>query len=160
MNNDPTPGTQQLSQKVDSSIDSNSSNKAPSSILKEGGAELTEEEQLRRNTHNNRKKSVGIVASSISKESNKVRKGSAYGLTKLDRYTKHQQDEEDPEIRRLLQEADNMKRDAKNKKRPTGVEVITPPAKLRSKRQARLNDDPEREATLDRIQYALNNIPA
>ena len=162
-NNNPTPGTLQLTQKVDKKKVENTeqSNKdgGPKGILKGINTELSEEEQLRRNTDNNRSnnKNVGYVASTISSETNKVRKGSAYGLTTVDK--KGQIAVEDPEIIELLNRAEKLVQEQKRHKRPTGIIVTVPPSKLRTKRQARFKDDPERDEKLDKIQYALQGSP-
>ena len=163
-NNNPTPGTLQLSQKVDKNkvedTEQNNKDGGPKGILKGINTGLSEEEQLRRNTENNRSsnKNVGYVASTISSETNKVRIGSAYGLTTVDR--KGQIAEEDLEIMELLNRAEKLVQEQQRHKRPTGITVTVPPSKLRTKRQARFKNDPERDETLDKIQYALQGSPA
>ena len=124
--NNPSPGTQKLTQpEIERRL---ALIQKPKGILKGIDGDLTEEEELRRNTDSNKRKrtEVGYVASTISREYSKLKTGSAYGLTEVasnirnnpnhyregrDKTTKEEPDEE---INQLLQRADKLRREQQN----------------------------------------------
>ena len=163
-NNHPTPGTLQLTQDTA---------KQPRSILKDSGAELTEEEITQRNTKNNRRrnKTVGYVASALGSEYDNLSTGSAYGLTGIDsegrtgaelhrlQRKKKSVTDDDREIDLFLKRADSLKKEINNRtKRPIGVRITDPPAKLRSKQQASSNEQHDIDEQHEYIQSALRNL--